>query len=202
MAAGTASVLAPVAGAVVGGLTNKSKSPSTVSGYDMAPAASRERYKDTILPKADALLSQKFPAAPKQRAVNPAIDPFASQAMYDLQMYRDSNPVQPSQPTVSQDNIIDQYDELRGRMFFGEGQRGSAGVSSTPKKGFAGVNHGLDMALQYADRAGTLNNDVYQDVGAFTQLPYADQVGAVYGRPGDARDLYQSIISNIYGGAK
>lgn len=79
----------------------------------------KEAYKETVLPRAAEEFNQPYPAMPMARAVDPASDPFASRALYDLQMARDAEIMsQPmAAPQVQQPPAMPQRQEEMEPIF-------------------------------------------------------------------------------------
>lgn len=59
-------------------------------GFAALPKSVQDAWLNTYLPKAMAASQLPYQAIPMQRATNPANDPFASQALWDLQRYSDA----------------------------------------------------------------------------------------------------------------
>lgn len=91
MAGGTAAILGG-AGALASafGGSKKQTTSENLSGYQALPKEVQDLLIEQYLPKAQATLDMPYQNIPMQRAQNPAGDPFASQALYDLQMFSDA----------------------------------------------------------------------------------------------------------------
>jgi hypothetical protein len=110
-----------VAGSLAAGALGGSKkggSSQQASGYQAWPTKAKNFAEGDVL---DAIMQQlhtPYPTLPTMRAANPANDPFASQALWDLQQYSDQSPnglfAQPQQPQTpgngpSPDVLAQQY---------------------------------------------------------------------------------------------
>lgn len=72
------------------GGSKKQTTSENLSGYQALPKEVQDLLIEQYLPKAQATLNMPYQNIPMQRAQNPAGDPFASQALYDLQNFSDA----------------------------------------------------------------------------------------------------------------
>jgi len=95
-------ILGPVAGAVAGGLISKvgqPDAPQARSAFELFPPELQALSRESIFPGFAQLLQQQFQPAPTTRAIDPRLDPFASQAAFQIQQLRDLGQIGQPPPT-------------------------------------------------------------------------------------------------------
>lgn len=80
------------AGAIASAFGGKKKqvTQETQSGFQALPKEVQDLLLNSYLPKVQNTLDMPYQAIPMQRAENPAGDPFASKALWDLQNFSDA----------------------------------------------------------------------------------------------------------------
>lgn len=89
-AAGVAVSAVGTAANIAGSKGGKSNGAPSQSGFSALPKSVQDAWLNTYLPKAMTASQLPYQSVPMQRATNPANDPFASQALWDLQRYSDA----------------------------------------------------------------------------------------------------------------
>ena len=75
----------------IGGSKKKHEEQVTQkTGFEALPKEVQSFLMDTYLPQVEALAASPYRNVPMVRATNPATDPFASRALWDLQKYSDA----------------------------------------------------------------------------------------------------------------
>jgi hypothetical protein len=81
-----------VAGLAASALGGGKEGGQSVSGFAAYPQEVKDLLLEQYLPQVEKYLNAGFQAVPMQRAQNPMGDPFASQALWDMQQYSDAIP--------------------------------------------------------------------------------------------------------------
>ncbi|KPJ66523.1 MAG: hypothetical protein AMJ43_07775 [Coxiella sp. DG_40] len=99
---GILSAIGTVASSVAASEADEGAEPS-VSGFEALPEEVQEIYLQQILPQIASSYTMPYTTLPMQRVTEPtAGDPFASQALWDLQRYSDQLVAQGGSPLFSQ----------------------------------------------------------------------------------------------------
>lgn len=80
--------IAGLAASAFGGKDQKVTSEQK-TGFQALPKEIQDYLLESYLPRVQDYGESPYPSVPMERATNPADDPFASQALYDLQRYSD-----------------------------------------------------------------------------------------------------------------
>lgn len=192
-----------------GGSKNKSQQPA-VSGFAAKPQAAQDALLKTFLPAALEQYAKPREALPSMRAVDPATDPFASQALWELQQYRDrAAAAAPAPAPVQQSGISpDQYMQLVADQFIRQASDpGPYGLNATTqRKGAYGTASIFPTNLSqpyYASQLEAMSpagrSNFGRDITQFQSLPVAERMRAGVGL-GSGAGMYESIMGKLSGG--
>lgn len=142
-----AAVIGSAAIGALGNKANKQKNGGQVDPYTFFPEV-KDAIKTNVLPRAAELANTPYPALPMRRAIDPANDPFASRALFELQMAKDfqAKNAKPNIPAPAQNAPADALKTLReelmgaqnagGAMPFGLDRMTPKTVTNVPGMGY------------------------------------------------------------------
>lgn len=191
--------VASIGSSLLGSRGNKSAQP--VSTLSLQAQALQDAYNNGYLPAATENFNRPYPSVPTKRASDPASDPFASQAMWELQQLRDNQaynvsrgPGKPQEGTQAPQGMSP--DEMFGRSLMAASQNDKGGMGMAPV--FSQTMAGGKKIPQYANPQNSTDYGLLGKIGAYQQdNPMQDWRQAQPGLGAGASPLFAGSLGYI-----